>query len=115
MADVDAPDASPPAGDAIRVLVCDDHALFRRGLVLVLESEDDLQVVGEAADGEEAIRRAVDLAPDVVLMDVRMPRVGGIEATRAITEAVPSTKVVILTVSDDEVHLSDAVKAGAAG
>ncbi len=103
------------ADDAIRVMICDDHALFRRGLIMVLESEEGMEVVGEAEDGEEAIRQAEALVPDVVLMDVRMPRVSGIEATRAIAEAVPSTRILMLTVSDEEDDLYDAIKAGAAG
>ena len=101
--------------DAVRVLVVDDHALFRRGLTLVLEAEEGIDVVGEGEDGEEAIRKAEELAPDVVLMDVRMPKVGGIEATRRIAEAQPATKILMLTVSDEEEDLYEAVKAGAAG
>jgi two-component system NarL family response regulator len=116
MADGVGPDRGARGGpDAIRVLVCDDHALFRRGLTMVLESEDGIEVVGEAEDGEEAIRGAADLSPDVVLMDVRMPRVTGIEATRAIGEAAPDAQVVMLTVSDDEDDLYEAIKAGARG
>lgn len=99
----------------IRVLICDDHALFRRGLSMVLETEDEIEVIGEAEDGEEAIRKAEELLPDVVLMDIRMPGINGIEATKAITEALPATKVLMLTVSDDEDDLFAAVKAGAAG
>jgi DNA-binding NarL/FixJ family response regulator len=107
----------PPAGvgDVIRVMICDDHALFRRGLMMVLETEDGLDVVGEAEDGEEAIRRCEELVPDVVLMDVRMPRVSGIEASRAIADAVPTAKILMLTVSDEEDDLYDAIKAGATG
>ena len=72
--------------------IVDDHALFRRGLELVLTDEPDLDVVGEAAEGLEAIERAADLQPDVVLMDVRMPGLGGIEATRRIRHAQPTTR-----------------------
>ncbi|MGV3760641.1 MAG: response regulator [Actinomycetota bacterium] len=102
-------------GEAIRVLICDDHALFRRGLTMVLESEDGIDVVGEAEDGAEAVEKAEELAPDVVLMDVRMPRVSGIEATSTIAERVPTTKILMLTVSDEEDDLYDAIKAGASG
>src|SRR6476661_8570972 len=101
--------------DAIRVLICDDHALFRRGLIMVLESEEGIDVVAEAEDGEEAVLKAEETAPDVVLMDVRMPKMSGIEATRAIAETVPSTKILMLTVSDEEEDLYEAVKAGATG
>ncbi|CAN5865684.1 response regulator transcription factor [soil metagenome] len=103
------------AGEPIRVLICDDHALFRRGLVMVLETEDGIEVVAEAADGEEGARLAREVAPDVVLMDVRMPKVGGIDATRSISEAVPATRILMLTVSDEEADLYEAIKAGAAG
>ena len=102
-------------GETIRVLICDDHALFRRGLMMVLESEDGIEVAAEAEDGEEAVRKAEEQAPDVVLMDVRMPKMGGIEATRAIADRVPSAKILMLTVSDEEEDLYEAVKAGAAG
>ena len=101
--------------DRIRVLIVDDHALFRRGLMLVLESEDGIDVVGEADDGEDAIAKAEQLAPDVVLMDVRMPRISGIEATRRLAEALPTTKIIMLTVSDEEEDLYEAIKAGATG
>jgi DNA-binding NarL/FixJ family response regulator len=116
VADASGPDeAGRPPGDAIRVMICDDHALFRRGLIMVLESEEGIEVVGEAEDGEQAIARVADLAPDVVLMDVRMPRVSGIDATKAIATAVPAAKILMLTVSDEEDDLYDAIKAGATG
>jgi DNA-binding NarL/FixJ family response regulator len=106
---------SAPAADRIRVLICDDHALFRRGLAMVLESEAGIEVVAEADDGGQAVAKAEELAPDVVLMDVRMPSVSGIEATRSIAEAVPTAKIIMLTVSDEEDDLYDAIKAGATG
>jgi len=96
-------------------VISDDHELFRRGLKMVLEAEDDIEVVAEAADGQEAVARAEELAPDVVLMDVRMPRMGGIEATRLIRQLFPTTRIIVLTVSDEEDDLYGAVKAGANG
>jgi two-component system NarL family response regulator len=101
--------------ETLRVLVCDDHALFRRGLQMVLEQEPDLELVGEAADGEEVVVRAQELMPDVILMDVRMPRMSGIEAAREIKEALPHVKILMLTISDDEADLYEAIKAGASG
>ncbi|CAN5547024.1 response regulator transcription factor [soil metagenome] len=101
--------------EPIRVLIVDDHALFRRGLQMVLEGEPDINVVGEAGDGHEAIERAEMATPDVVLMDVRMPRRTGIEATRAIKDTLPSTKILMLTISDEEADLYEAIKAGASG
>ncbi len=102
-------------GEPIRVLVCDDHDLFRKGLRMVLEAEEDIVVVAEAADGEQAVARVEELAPDVVLMDVRMPRMGGIDATRIIRQLFPTTRIIVLTVSDEEDDLYGAVKAGANG
>jgi DNA-binding NarL/FixJ family response regulator len=101
--------------DPIRVLVVDDHALFRRGLQMVLGAESDVEVVGEASDGAEALKVASETLPDIVLMDVRMPRRGGIDATTAIKDAVPSAKIIMLTISDEEADLYDAIKAGAMG
>jgi len=106
---------APGDESAIRVMLVDDHDLFRRGLELVLRDELDLEIVGEAGDGLAAIESATELQPDVVLMDVRMPGVGGIEATRRIRNALPATKVVMLTVSDDEEDLYAAIRAGANG
>jgi two-component system NarL family response regulator len=108
------PRAVPPA-EPIRVLIVDDHALFRRGLEMVLEQEPDIDVVGEAGDGAEAVAKAADLLPDIVLMDVRMPKRSGIEACLAIKDTVPSASIIMLTISDEEVDLYDAIKAGAMG
>ncbi|MGZ6509339.1 MAG: response regulator [Actinomycetota bacterium] len=105
----------PVSEEPIRVLIVDDHALFRRGLVMVLEQEKDIDLVGEAGDGAEAVNIAQDTMPDVVLMDVRMPRRGGIEATSQIKAIAPHTKILMLTISDEEVDLYDAIKAGASG
>ncbi|MEA2685368.1 MAG: hypothetical protein QOE93_563 [Actinomycetota bacterium] len=104
-----------PGGEPIRVLVCDDHDLFRKGLRMVLVAEEDIVVVAEAGDGEQAVARVEELAPDVVLMDVRMPRLGGIDATRIIRQLFPTTRIIVLTVSDEEDDLYGAVKAGANG
>lgn len=107
--------ASSDQADPIRVLIVDDHALFRRGIDMVLEDEPDIDVVGEASDGREAAERASDLLPDVVLMDIRMPKQTGIEACLAVKAAVPSAKIIMLTISDEEEDLFEAVKAGASG
>lgn len=102
-------------GHRTRVLLADDQALFRRGINAVLNGEDDIEVVAEADSGESAIAQATDLVPDVVLMDVRMPGVGGINAARAIKSACPTTFILMLTMSDEEEDLYDAIKSGANG
>ena len=101
--------------DPIRVLIVDDHALFRRGLEMVLAEEDDIELVGEASDGAEAVEKAGESLPDVVLMDIRMPKSSGIEACRAMKEVAPSAKIVMLTISDEEEDLFEAIRAGASG
>ena len=103
------------ADERLRVMVVDDHALFRRGLEMVLSNESDLELVGEASDGQEAIEKAQETMPDVVLMDVRMPKRSGIEATAQIKELLPHVKILMLTISDEEADLYDAIKAGASG
>lgn len=108
-------DEGDPGMEPIRVLLVDDHALYRRGLQMVLGVEPDLDVVGEAGDGMEAVERAIELVPDIILMDVQMPRSSGIEACRGIQEMVPSAKVIMLTASDEEDDLFEAVRAGARG
>ena len=108
--------STPEVGDeAVRVLVVDYQELFRRGLTMLLSVEEGIEVVGEAGDGVECTELASSTAPDVVLLDVRMPKRSGIEACRAIKEAVPSAKIIMLTVSDEEADLYEAVKSGAAG
>jgi DNA-binding NarL/FixJ family response regulator len=107
--------ARPDQGESIRVLVVDDHALFRRGLEMVLSQEKDITVVGEAGDGDQAIEQAADLLPDIVLLDVRMPKQSGINACIGIKDVVPSARIIMLTISDDENDLYEAVKAGASG
>ena len=100
---------------AIRVLIVDDQALVRAGFRMILEAQPDLQVVGEAGDGSAAIDAVRTLRPDVVLMDVRMPGIDGIEATRRLTEAGVPGKIVILTTYDLDEYVFDALAAGASG
>jgi len=99
----------------IRVLIADDHTVLRHGLRLILSEADDLSIVGEAADGEQAVALALALDPDVVLMDVNMPGVDGIEATRRIRAARPGIHILVLTVSDRDRDLVEAMRAGARG
>ncbi|MEW1974135.1 response regulator transcription factor [Microbacterium profundi] len=101
--------------EPIRVLLVDDQDLIRVGFRLVLEAEADMSVVGEAGDGEEAIRRARELRPDVVLMDIRMPGLDGIAATEAIVAAMPDTRVLVLTTFDLDEYAFGAIRAGASG
>lgn len=98
----------------MRILIADDHALFRDSLRSLLEAHD-LNVVAEAKDGKEAVEMAWDTKPDVVLMDLTMPEMNGLEATKQLAAELPDVKVVILTASDDDTHLFDAIKAGAKG
>jgi DNA-binding NarL/FixJ family response regulator len=102
-------------GEPIRVTVVDDQELFRRGLTMLLGVEDDIEVVGEAGDGVAATDLAAAAVPDVILMDVRMPKRSGIEACLAIKEVAPTARIIMLTVSDEEADLYDAVKNGASG
>jgi two-component system NarL family response regulator len=112
---VDLEQGSKAGGEPIRVAVVDDQELFRRGLTMLLGVEDDIQVVGEAGDGVAATELAASTVPDVILMDVRMPKRSGIEACVAIKEVAPTARIIMLTVSDEEADLYDAVKNGASG
>jgi DNA-binding NarL/FixJ family response regulator len=106
----------PPGGaPASRILLVDDHAIFREGLKLLLEDQPDMRVVGEASTGLEAVSRLLELAPDIVIMDIKMPRMGGIDATREILRRVPSTKVIVLSMYSEEREITGAFKAGACG
>ena len=97
----------------IRILLADDQALLRTGFRMILDAEPDLEVVGEAGDGQQAITRALELVPDVVLMDLRMPRTDGVEATRHITNALEGTRVVVLTTFDLDEYVYESLRAGA--
>ncbi|MBI4552825.1 MAG: response regulator transcription factor [Candidatus Latescibacteria bacterium] len=101
--------------ERIRILLADDHAVLRAGLRLLLNAEPDMTVVGEAATGAEAVELAKSLHPDVVLMDLKMPGLGGVEATRYLKREVLHVKVLILTMHDDEGYLRQALRAGASG
>ena len=103
------------ADERIRVMIVDDHSIVRVGLKQALEQSGEFEVVGEAADGEEAVRVAADVSPDVVVMDVIMPRKDGVEACREIMESAPETRVVMLTASTEVDSIVEAVAAGATG
>ncbi len=98
-----------------RVLIADDHTIVRQGLRSILENEQDLEVVGEAADGREAVRKTATLHPDVVVLDISMPRMNGLEATERIARETPRTKVVALTMHSSEEYVYSLLKAGARG
>lgn len=99
----------------IRILLVDDHAMFRAGLRALLDTEPDLEVVGEAGDGTEALERASELGPDVVVMDISMPRMNGLDATRVLHERDPDLPILVLTQHAEEVYLFSVLQAGASG
>ena len=99
----------------IRILIADDHGVIRAGLCAILADFSDLTVVGEASDGMEAIAKAIELKPDILLMDLSMPNVGGIEATRQLMQSQPGLRILILTVHEDDSLLKEVIRAGAAG
>jgi DNA-binding NarL/FixJ family response regulator len=101
--------------EPLRILLVDDHVLFRKGIIELLKTRDDLQVVGEAENGVEAVNRARETLPDIILMDINMPQRDGLEATRLIKQELPHTQIVMLTVADDDENLFEAIKSGAKG
>jgi two-component system nitrate/nitrite response regulator NarL len=101
--------------DRLRILLVDDHDLFRKGIARLIDSQPDFQVVGEARDGREALEKALELEPKVILMDIEMPNWNGTEATRRIKAEMPNVSIVMLTVSDDDQNLFAAIRAGALG
>ena len=99
----------------IRVLLADDQDIIRTGLTIILNHQPDLEVIGQAADGIEAVAMAKQLHPDVILMDIKMPRLNGIQATRQVMAALPRTQIIILTTYDTDDWVFDGIRAGAVG
>ena len=100
---------------AINILIADDHALLRQGIKNMLELEADFKVVGEAPDGEEALKLAAELCPDIILLDVNMPKLSGIEVTKTLVSNNTISKIIILTIHDDDTYVLELIKAGASG
>ena len=98
-----------------RILLADDHAVVRQGFKLIISQQADLEVVGEAGDGEEAVILALQVKPELIIMDIAMPKVGGVEATRRIVEKLPGCKILILSMHKDAVYVREALRAGAKG
>lgn len=101
--------------DSIRVFLCDDHTLFRQGVRKLLELEKDIEIVGEANNGEEMLQMLKKTGPDIILMDIGMPHMGGVVATYKVKKALPHVNIIILTIYGDEPHIFEAIKAGAMG
>jgi DNA-binding NarL/FixJ family response regulator len=99
----------------VRVLVADDHAVVREGIVRILRDCEEIEVVGEAGDGDEATRKAMETQPDVVVLDLSMPRLSGFEATRRIRAALPQTRILVLTMHDEDEYILGSVRAGVSG
>ncbi len=99
----------------IKLLIVDDHVLIREGIRSLLENQPDIEIIGEATDGKEAIQKTISLKPDIVLMDITMPVMGGLEATVHIKELIPDTKILILSIHEEDHYLSEILKAGASG
>ncbi|MET7408623.1 response regulator transcription factor [Streptomyces parvulus] len=102
-------------GRVIRVLIADDQQMVRQGFTVLLNTQPDIEVIGQAVDGRDAVAKVAEQAPDVVLMDIRMPELGGIEATRLITGATSETRVLVLTTFDLDEYVYEALRAGASG
>lgn len=109
------PDAAPAADPPIRVVIADDHALYRQSLRLVLTLDEDIEVVGEASDGYEALDLVMEATPDVLVIDLQMPRLGGVEVVRSLAEQLPAMKILMLTMSEENANLIRALQAGVSG
>lgn len=99
----------------VRIIIADDHTIFRQGLKELIENEKDIRIIGEASDGKQVLELAKKLKPDIILMDINIPEIDGIEVTRKLRKEMPDVKVIILSMYDDEAHILEAVKAGALG